>query len=82
MTYWRFSWNYCPEEEGIKTMKTLPYLSANIVGTTALKKKGLRPVGPSAIFAIIVGTTALKKKGLRRDFDVRGKLVGGLELLP
>jgi hypothetical protein len=39
--------------------------SALYVGTTALKKKGLRQGGESILYTILVGTTALKKKGLR-----------------
>jgi Pyruvate/2-oxoacid:ferredoxin oxidoreductase delta subunit len=34
-------WNYCPEEEGIKTYPA-GMASMIAVGTTALKKKGLR----------------------------------------
>jgi hypothetical protein len=63
-------WNYCPEEEGIKTGSGSRRCRAP-VGTTALKKKGLRLlllVGPPAA---AVGTTALKKKGLRHIRSVQ-----------
>jgi hypothetical protein len=62
----RCCWNYCPEEEGIKTSQLTPRVGPELVGTTALKKKGLRPSDNVILTACWVGTTALKKKGLRR----------------
>ena len=47
-----------------------------IVGTTALKKKGLRRVQPEVVPHIHVGTTALKKKGLRHRGAVQSLHIG------